>query len=74
MDHPLLHNLASKTEEEIVEKINQLTQKWFQTGNPEAKLQIQTMLDTYKLEMIDRSAKQSTGNGDKDLDKLINVS
>jgi hypothetical protein len=24
--------------------------------------------------MIDRSAKQSTGNGDKDLDKLINVS
>ena len=58
MDHPLLHDLASKTEEEIVEKINQLTQKWFQTGNPEAKLQIQ----------------QSTGNGDKDLDKLINVS
>ena len=34
MDHPLLHDLASKTEEEIVEKINQLTQKWFQTGNP----------------------------------------
>jgi|TARA_B110000444_G_scaffold259305_1_gene302625 hypothetical protein len=74
MDHPLLSDLASLTDEEISEKVNSLTQKWFQTRNPEAQYQIQTMLDTYKLEMIDRSSKSKPEDGNKDLDNLINVS
>ena len=74
MDHPLLSDLASLTDEEISEKVNSLTQKWFQTRNPEAQYQIQTMLDTYKLEMIDRSSKSKPEDGHKDLDNLINVS
>ena len=51
MDHPLLSDLASLTDEEISEKVNSLTQKWFQTRNPEAQYQIQTMIDTYNLEI-----------------------
>ena len=74
MDHPLLSELASLTDEEISEKVNSLTQKWFQTRNPEAQYQIQTMLDTYKLEMIDRSSKSKPEDGNKDLDNLINIS
>jgi len=74
MDHPLLSDLASLTDEEISEKVNSLTQKWFQTRNPEAQYQIQTMLDTYKLEMNDRSSKSKPEDGNKDLDNLINVS
>jgi len=74
MDHPLLSDISSLTDEQIVEKINSLTQKWFQTRNPDAQYQIQTMLDTYKLEMIDRSSKSNPENGNKDLDNLINVS
>ena len=74
MDHPLLSDLSSLTDEEISEKVNSLTQKWFQTRNPEAQYQIQTMLDTYKLEMIDRSSKSKPEDGNKDLDNLINVS
>ena len=74
MDHPLLSDLASLTDEEISEKVNSLTQKWFQTRNPEAQYQIQTMLDTYKLEMIDRSSKSKPDDGNKDLDNLINIS
>ena len=74
MDHPLLSDLASLTDEEISEKVNSLTQKWFQTRNPEAQYQIHTMLDTYKLEMIDRSSKSKPEDGNKDLDNLINVS
>ncbi|MDC1020657.1 hypothetical protein OAR23_01390 [bacterium] len=74
MDHPLLSDLASLTDEEISEKVNSLTQKWFQTRNPEAQYQIQTMLDTYKLEMIDRSSKSKPEDGNKDLDNLINIS
>jgi HEPN domain-containing protein len=74
MDHPLLSDISSLTDEQIVEKINSLTQKWFQTRNPDAQHQIQTMLDTYKLEMIDRSSKSNPENGNKDLDNLINVS
>ena len=73
MDHPLLSDLASLTDEEISEKVNSLTQKWFQTRNPEAQYQIQTMLDTYKLEMIDRSSKPKPEDGNKDLDNLINI-
>ena len=74
MDHPLLSDLASLTDEEISEKVNSLTQKWFQTRNPEAQYQIQTMLDTYKLEMIDRSSKSKPEDVNKDLDNLINIS
>ena len=74
MDHPLLSDLSSLTDEEISEQVNSLTQKWFQTRNPEAQYQIQTMLDTYKLEMIDRSSKSKPEDGNKDLDNLINIS
>ena len=74
MDHPLLSDLSSLTDEEITEKVNVLTQKWFQTRNPDAQYQIQTMLDTYKLEMIDRSSKSKSEDGNKDLDNLINIS
>jgi len=74
MDHPLLSDLSSLTDEEISEKVNSLTQKWFQARNLEAQYQIQTMLDTYKLEMIDRSSKSKPEDGNKDLDNLINIS
>ena len=51
MDHPLLSDISSLTDEQIVEKINSLTQKWFQTRNPDAQHQKNAFRIFYFLDM-----------------------
>ena len=58
MDHPLGEDTSVMSDEQIQEKISMLTKKYFQTRNPEAKSQINLMLDMYKLESRDRLLKK----------------
>ncbi len=75
MIHPLSENLAVLSDKEIDEKISELTKKYFQTRNPEAKRQISLMLNAHKLEVSERQIKARMNNsGNKDLDKLVDIS
>ena len=75
MIHPLADNLAVLSDKEIDEKIAELTKKYFQTRNGDAKHQISLMLNAHKLEMSERQIKARMNNtGNKDLDKLVDIS
>ena len=73
MDHPLGGDTSVMSDEQLQEKISMLTKKFFQTRNPEAKSQINLMLDMYKLESRDRLLKKRANGSNNDLDKLINI-
>ena len=73
MDHPLGEDTSVMSDEMLQEKISMLTKKYFQTRNPEAKSQINLMLDMYKLESRDRLLKKRANGSNNDLDKLINI-
>ena len=73
MDHPLGEDTSVMSDEQLQEKISMLTKKYFQTRNPEAKSQINLMLDIYKLESRDRLLKKRANGSNNDLDKLINI-
>ena len=73
MDHPLIDNVSYLSDEQLDENIVKLTKKYFQTRNPQARQQLQTVLDMYKLEKRDRFIKNRMNPGNSDLDKLINI-
>ena len=73
MDHPLGEDTSLLSDEQIDEKIVLLTKKIFQTRNPQAKSQINLLLDTYKLERHTRAEKKRLNGSNSDLDKLINI-
>ena len=73
MDHPLIDNLTDLTDEQLTDNSVKLTKKFFQTRNPQAKRQIQIVLDSIKLEQRDRMEKKRLNNPNKDLDNLINI-
>ena len=73
MDHPLGEDTSLLSDEQIDEKIVLLTKKFFQTRNPQAKNQINLLLDTYKLERHARAEKKRLNGSNSDLDKLINI-
>lgn len=78
--HPLFENTQSLSDNEIEEKVTQLSRKYFQTQNLEVRNQISILLDDYKLELESRrykqklEAQQNQENGEKGLDNLIKVS
>lgn len=74
--HPLINDLSSLKDNEIENKISELSKKYFSTYNPDLKSQIAMVIDTYREEMnkrrqIEYQKMMQTHN--KDLDKLINV-
>jgi ribosomal protein L29 len=73
MLHPFAHNLTELSDKDLDDKLSELTKKYFQTRNPEAKHQLQLMINSYKLEMNERLIK-SRQNDNKGLDKLIDIS
>tara|TARA_A100001035_G_scaffold158814_1_gene125617 strand:- start:679 stop:921 length:243 start_codon:yes stop_codon:yes gene_type:complete len=79
MLHPFTEDTKNMTVSEIYAKISELTNKYFQTHNPQVKQQIQTFLDFYKQEARIKEEKirleeqENQENGNIDLDKLINV-
>lgn len=74
--HPLADNLSTLKDNELENKIQELTRKYFMTPNYEVQHQITMLLDLYKQEMAQRQAKMWQNQFEKrnkDLDKLINV-
>lgn len=78
MFNPLVDSFSELTDSEIDEKISDLSRKYYISRNPDVQMQIATLLDMYKEEMLARRARQklelSEQNGDNDLDSLIKVS
>jgi ribosomal protein L29 len=74
--HPLVDKLDTLKDNELENKINELTRKYFQTYNMGVQAQISAMLDTYKEELSNRRTAEYNkmmNNRDKGLDKLINI-
>jgi len=74
--HPLLGNLDSLKDNELEQKIFDLSKKYFMTNNTGVKAQIAAVLDSYKEELSKRQKEaweKMMANRNKDLDKLINV-
>ena len=76
MHHPFSEDTSNLSVNQLYEKINELSKKYFQSNNPQVKQQIQTFIDYYKLEVRQKEAaekKKAEENGEIDLDKLINI-
>ena len=77
MFNPLVDNLSDLTEQDLELKTIELSRKFWQTQNSDVRVQIQTILDMYRLELEARRAKeklQNQENNDNSLDNLINIS
>lgn len=73
--YPLLE-IESLKDEELEQRINELSKKYFQTRNPQVQQQIATVLEMMRIEYSARNAKkyqEMNENPDKDLDNLINI-
>ena len=73
--HPLI-DLSELKDQDLQNKISELTRKYFMTNNAEVKMQIAMVLDQYNAEADARNAKhweEVQKNDNTGLDKLINV-
>jgi hypothetical protein len=78
MFNPLVDSFESLTDAEVENSLRTLSQRYFQTRNPQLQEQISVMVEMYREEMRARNAKaqlkQMQNNGESGLDNLINVS
>jgi len=76
--HPFMDNLEDFTDSQLEEKITKLNRVYFVTENNDVRQQIILSLDTLKLELEARRARQRQqmieDSDDNGLDNLINVS
>ncbi len=76
MFDPLLFDFESLKDDEIDQKIQDLSRKYWLTHNADLKMQIIKFMDIYKQELATRKAKaweQQYQKRNKDLDNLIQV-
>tara|TARA_A200000159_G_C6987735_1_gene200299 strand:- start:158 stop:385 length:228 start_codon:yes stop_codon:yes gene_type:complete len=75
MTHPLT-KVGTLKDNELEDKIIDLSSRYWKTTNPEVQQQIMLILDDYRQELSARRAKQQVKeqNGENDLDNLINIS
>ena len=73
MLHPLEDDLSIYSNQELEQKITELTKKYFRQRNPQVKQQMQQLLDMYKIELRERIQKEQRQKFNLDLDKLINI-
>lgn len=74
--HPLVDNLSHLKDNEVEQKVNELTRKYFSAANPDIRHQIIMILETYKEEQARRQREayeKMMQSRDKGLDKLINI-
>lgn len=74
--HPLIQNLDTLKDNELENKIQSLTKKYFASQNPSVREQIIMILEDYKNELAIRRSRQLQSEyqkRDKDLDNLIKV-
>lgn len=75
--HPLVTNTATLSDNELEQKIIDLSRKYWQVNNPQVQAQISMIIEEYKLEQQTRRVRQKQSeqeNGNSDLDSLIKVS
>jgi hypothetical protein len=75
MFHPLEEDLSKLKDNEVEEKLQELSRKYFaaqRLGKPELLTQLSTFVTIYKQELSKRLLKAQT-TYDTDLDQLINV-
>jgi hypothetical protein len=76
MFHPLESDLSQLKDQELEEKVQELTKKYFvaqRLGKPELLTQLSTFVTIYKEEMSRRYRDRLNTGLDGDLDQLINV-
>jgi hypothetical protein len=76
MFHPLEEDLSKLKDNEVEEKLQELTRKYFQAarmGKPEMLTQLNTFVIIYKEELSKRLLAKTQGTYDTDLNQLINV-
>lgn len=71
--HPLINNLSEYTDEELLKKIDTLTNNYWRISNNELRDQIVLTLDTFNIELQSRQQKIKLEDN-KELDNLINIS
>jgi hypothetical protein len=75
--HPLVNNIDTLSDNELEQKIIELSRRYFSTANPHVQNQMSMIIDTYKLEQETRRVQQKLAqqeNGNSELDNLIKVS
>jgi len=75
--HPGIGDLSDLTENQLDEKITQLSRYYHVTANDDVRRQMILVLDEYKLELETRrmqAKKKMQQDSDNDLDNLINIS
>jgi hypothetical protein len=76
MFHPFEQNLSDLKDNELEEKVQELTRKYYQAyrlGKPELLTQISTFVTIYKDELSKRYRERTQTELNGDLDQLINV-
>jgi hypothetical protein len=76
MIHPLEEDLSTLKDQDIENRIQELTRKYFiaaRLGKPELLTQVETFITIYKDEMSKRYREKTKTALDGDLDQLINV-
>jgi hypothetical protein len=76
MFHPFEQNLSDLKDNELEEKVQELTRKYYQAyrlGKPELLTQISTFVTIYKDELSKRYRERTQTELNGDLNQLINV-
>lgn len=76
MIHPLAEDFSQLKDNEIENKLQELSRKYWQANNPSVKQQISIFIDLYRTELNVRRSKQLEQvyqKRDKDLDNLVKV-
>ncbi len=74
--HPLVEDLTELKEVVLESKVNELSKKYWQTSNPDLKLQIASVLEVYHVELQNRRAAnwaKEYEKRNKNLDDLIQI-
>lgn len=69
MEHPLINNVGNLTEQELTDKINDLTKKYFiaqRSGNAELLNQISMAIETYRNKRQEMYMSKNTDSGQDD--------
>jgi hypothetical protein len=78
--NPFVDDLSDLSTNELSDKINDLSNKYFMTSNPQVQDQIRAVLEMYRIEAASRQASELKNqnvdkeNGENSLDNLINIS
>ena len=73
--NPFVDGASDLSEAQLIDKIEDLSRKYFMTSNPQVREQMASILDKYKLEFEERKVRtqQRQDDDNKDLDNLINI-